>query len=84
LDRDIAAWGEALGLFVESAEKRSCQPECGGGEGKSAENETEACVDGKVEDLVIGQKEKIVHFFDSAGGQGGDAEDEKKVEDGGE
>jgi len=84
LDRNIAAWGEALGLFVEAAEERSCHADSGGGEGKSAENEAEACVDGEVEDLVIGQREKIVHFFDSAGGQGGDAEDEKIVEDGGE
>jgi hypothetical protein len=84
LDRDIAAWGEALGLFVEAAEERSCHTDGDGGEGKSAENEAEACIDGEVEDLVIGQREKIVHFFDSAGGQGGDAEDEKKVEDGGE
>ena len=84
MDRDIAAWGEALGLLVEAAEERSYHPEGGGGEGKSAENEAEACIDGEVEDFVIGQREKIVHFFDSAGGQGGDAEDEKIVEDGGE
>jgi hypothetical protein len=84
LDRDIAAWGEALGLFVEAAEERSCHTEGGRWEGKSAEDKAEACVDGKVENLVIGQREKIVHFFDSAGGQGGDAKDEKIVEDGGE
>ena len=84
MDRDIATWGKALGLLVEAAEERSCHAESGGGEGKSAENEAEACVDGEVEDLVIGQREKIVHFFDSAGGQGGDAEDEKIVEDWGE
>ncbi len=73
-----------MGLLVEAAEERSCHTEGGRGEGKSAEHEAEACVDGKVENLVIGQREKIVHFFDSAGGQGGDAEDEKIVEDGGE
>ncbi len=71
-------------MFVEAAEERSCHTEGGGGEGKSAENKAEACVDGKVEDLIIGQRKKIVHFCDSAGGQGGDVEDEKKVEDGGE
>ena len=84
MDRDIAAWGEALGLLVEAAEERSCHAESGRGKRKSAENEAEACIDGEVEDFVIGQREKIVHFFDSAGGQGGDAEDEKIVEDGGE
>jgi len=84
LDRDIAAWGEALGLFVEAAEERSCHTEGGRGKGKSAEHEAEACVNGKVEDLVIGQRKKIVHFCNSGGGQGGDAKDEKIVEDGGE
>ena len=69
-------------MFVEAAEERSCHTESGGGEGKSAENEAEACVDTDVEDLVIGQREKIIHFFNSAGGQGGGAEDEKIVEDG--
>ena len=69
-------------MFVKAAEERSCHTKSGGGEGKSAENEAEACVNGEVEDLVIGQREKIVHFFDSAGGQGGGAEDEKIVEDG--
>ena len=73
-----------MGLLVEAAEERSYHPEGGGGEGKSAENEAEACIDGEVEDLVIGQREKIVHFCDSAGRQRGDAEDEKIVEDGGE
>jgi hypothetical protein len=82
LDRDIAAWGEALGLLVEAAEERSCHAESGRGKRKSAEDKAEACVNGEVEDLVIGQREKIVHFFDSAGGQGGGAEDEKIVEDG--
>ena len=71
-----------MGLFVEAAEERSYHPEGGGGEGKSAENEAEACVDTDVEDLVIGQREKIIHFFNSAGGQGGGAEDEKIVKDG--
>jgi hypothetical protein len=54
LDRDIAAWGEALGLFVEAAEERSCYSDGEGGERKSAENEAEACVNGEVEYLVIG------------------------------
>jgi hypothetical protein len=71
-------------LFVEAAEKRSCHTEGGGGEGKSAENEAETCVDDEVEDLVIGQRKKIVYFCNSAGGEGGDAKDEKIVEDGGE
>jgi len=73
-----------LRLFVEATEERSCHTEGGRGKGKSAEHEAETCVDGEVEDLVIGQREKIVHFFDSAGGECGDAKDEKKVEDGGE
>jgi hypothetical protein len=73
-----------LGLLVEATEERSCHTEGGGGEGKSAENEAETCIDDEVEDLVIGQRKKIVHFCDSAGGKGGDAKDEKIVEDGGE
>ena len=69
-------------LLVEAAEERSCHTDGHGGEGKSAENEAKACVDGEVKDLVIGQREKIIHFFNSAGGQGGGAEDEKIVKDG--
>jgi hypothetical protein len=73
-----------LGLLVEAAEERSYHAEGGRGKGKSAEEEAEACVNGEVEDLVIGQRKKIVHFCDSAGGECGDAKDEKIVEDGGE
>jgi hypothetical protein len=70
-------------LLIEAAEKGSGHAEGGGGEGEPAKKEAKACVDAEVEDLVIGQREKVVHPFDSARGQGGDAEDEKKVKDGG-
>ena len=72
-----------MGLLVEAAEERSYHPEGGGGEGEPTKKEAKACVDAEVEDLVIGQREKIVHFCDSAGRQSGGAEAEKIVEDGG-
>jgi len=69
-------------LFVGGAQKRADGSQCDGGIRKTAQHESEASINGEMENFVIWHGEKAPDLFDAGAGDEGDAENGRVVEGG--
>jgi hypothetical protein len=81
---NIPSGRKALGLFIQCPEEGAGHPEGNHRERESAENISKSTIEADMENLVVWQREKVARLFNPAGGKSREAEDKKKIKNGGE